>query len=122
MWGNIINKSKSSKNIKSITIGDNEHKLPQFADDTTLILDGSDESLIQTLSAFAFILLICLNKTKIFGLANLNMIKIPFLSFILSSIDRFGLNKMFSINYEERKCRKYHLIGNEEILLQWEEL
>lgn len=36
---------KLNKNVRGIIIDDNEHKLTQFADDTTLILDGSIESL-----------------------------------------------------------------------------
>ena len=42
--------------IKGLKIGDVEHILSQFADDTTIILDGSEQSLaaaIKTLESFA---------------------------------------------------------------------
>ena len=37
--------TKNNKKIKGITIDDKEYKLTQFADDTTLLLDGSKTSL-----------------------------------------------------------------------------
>ena len=36
---------KQNKDIKGVKIGDVEHILSQFADDTTIILDGSEQSL-----------------------------------------------------------------------------
>lgn len=39
---------KENKDIKGITIGDTEYKLSQFADDTTMLLDGSEKSLHET--------------------------------------------------------------------------
>ena len=41
---------KSSKDIKGIKIGE-EYTLSQFADDTTVLLDGSEKSLNETLTA-----------------------------------------------------------------------
>jgi len=41
---------KNNKLIKGITIENIEHNLTQFADDTTLILDGSKESLQSALN------------------------------------------------------------------------
>jgi exonuclease III len=42
-------KIRSNNNIKGITLNNIEHKLSQFADDTTVILDGSEISLNETL-------------------------------------------------------------------------
>ena len=41
---------KSNRDIKGIKIADTEYVLSQFADDTTVILDGSEKSLNETLS------------------------------------------------------------------------
>ena len=35
-------KIRNNKNIKGITINEDEYKLSQFADDTSLLLDGSE--------------------------------------------------------------------------------
>ena len=46
---------KQNKNIKGIFIGDCEYKLTQFADDTSIILDGtleSHESALNTIEIF----------------------------------------------------------------------
>ena len=40
--------------IKGITIGDKEKKISQYADDTTLILDGSKNSLFAALDTLEF--------------------------------------------------------------------
>ena len=40
---------RKSKKIRSITIKDTEIKLSQYADDTTLVLDGSEESLKESI-------------------------------------------------------------------------
>ena len=40
---------KSNKDIKGIKIADTEYTLSQFADDTTLMLDGSEKSLNESL-------------------------------------------------------------------------
>ena len=37
------------KEIRGITVKDKEIKLSQYADDTTLVLDGSEESLLESL-------------------------------------------------------------------------
>ena len=47
---------KENKDIKGIKIGNIEYKLSQFADDTSLFLDGSEKSLnesIKTLNTYA---------------------------------------------------------------------
>ena len=42
----------ANKNIRGIIIDDEEFKLTQFADDTTLILDGTIDSLRASLNTF----------------------------------------------------------------------
>ena len=42
--------TKHDKSIKGISIGQTEYKLTQFADDTTIILDGSKASLLAALN------------------------------------------------------------------------
>ena len=61
---------KQNKDIKGIFVYDKEHKLSQYADDTSLILDGSASSLfnaLDTLELFSNIsgLLVNSSKTKI---------------------------------------------------------
>ena len=58
---------RSNKNIKGFFLGNNEVKLSQYADDTTLILDGSKESLIaalQNLDDFSKVSGLKLNDSK----------------------------------------------------------
>ena len=43
---------KSNKDIKGINIADTEYTLSQFADDTTVMLDGSEKSLNKSLKEF----------------------------------------------------------------------
>ena len=46
-------KIRNNKSINGIKIGNNEFKLSQYADDTSLLLDGSDTSLNAALSELA---------------------------------------------------------------------
>ena len=58
---------KQNKDIKGVKIGDVEHILSQFADDTTIILDGSEQSLaaaIKTLDSFAKLSYLKVNSSK----------------------------------------------------------
>ena len=45
----LANAVREKKEIRGITVKDKEIKLCQYADDTTLILDGSEESLLESL-------------------------------------------------------------------------
>lgn len=45
MCRNSLNKNKNNKNIKGIKINNTEYLISQYADDTVLILDGSENSL-----------------------------------------------------------------------------
>ena len=61
---------KQNKDIKGIVINDKEHKLSQYADDTSLALDGTPKSLFAALDTIDFFskfsgLKINTSKTKI---------------------------------------------------------
>ena len=59
---------KQNKDIKRVKIGDVGHILSQFADDTTIILGGSEQSLaaaIKTLDSFAKLSNLKVNSSKI---------------------------------------------------------
>ena len=47
---------KNNNNLRGINIGGTEYKLSQYADDTTILLDGSEQSTteaLETLNLFA---------------------------------------------------------------------
>ena len=46
---------KQNKYIKGIVINDKYHKISQYADDTSLTLDGSSESLFAALKTIEFV-------------------------------------------------------------------
>ena len=71
----------NSKKVRGITVNKHSFKISQFADDTTLILDGSKESLLaamNTLEIFGNILGLKLNteKTKLVWLGKKGIHKI----------------------------------------------
>ena len=63
----LAEKIRKNETIKGITVSENEIKVSQYADDTTLILDGSKESLIcalQVLENFSLVSGLKLNNRK----------------------------------------------------------
>ena len=63
----LAEKIRKNETIKRITVSENEIKVSQYADDTTLILDGSKESLIcalQVLENFSLVSGLKLNTRK----------------------------------------------------------
>ena len=58
---------RSNRDIKGIKIADTEYVLSQFADDTTVILDGPEKSLTEALSVlntFAAVSVLQINASK----------------------------------------------------------
>ena len=122
-------KIRSNKNIKGIKINDIEHKLSQFEDDTTIVLDGSASSLnetLNTLSAFTSLsgLKVNFDKTKVIWIGkekySSNSIKTKWkLVWNQQSFDMLGikfhvdLNKMMEINYKSSMSKA------EAIIKQW---
>jgi hypothetical protein len=73
-------KIRNNMKIKGITLNEIEHKLTQFADDTTIILDGTEQSLnetLQTLNEFSAIsgLNINFDKTKVVWIGKKNLVQ-----------------------------------------------
>ena len=67
MCRNISRQFKANKDIKGIEIAGTEYLLSQFADDTTILLDGSEKSLneaLKILNKFAIASGLKLNSTK----------------------------------------------------------
>ena len=90
---------KQNKDIKGIVINDKEHKISQYADDTSLTLGGSSESLFAALETIDFffqvfqVLRLILQKPKFCGSVQKHFQ-------ILSSYQMeagLGLNKTFSL-------------------------
>ena len=53
----LANKIRHNKNIKGINIKNSEHKISQYADDTSIFLDGSEKSLNELLKELEFAIL-----------------------------------------------------------------
>ena len=120
----------NKKELKGIILGLNEYKITQFADDTTIIMDGSQSSLeaaLNTIETFGSMSGLVMNtsKTKIiwigrkryskdklnvksrleWGITEFNMLGIEF------NVD---LEKMPKINYEIAISRSKHLLNKWE--------
>ena len=54
----LANKIRKNKNIKGIKVGTSEHKISQYADDTSIFLDGSEKSLEELLKELEYFALI----------------------------------------------------------------
>ena len=111
---------RNNENIKGIKIHDIEFRISQFADDTSLILDGSEKSLISSLQTLKFYgrisgLNINMEKTQIVWIGknkNSNVRLCPHLNlcwdntFTLLGI-KFStcLKDIIELNYEEKICQ-----------------
>lgn len=112
-------KIRNTKDIKGITIGGVEYKIFQFADDTSLLLDGSENSLnctLNILQEFAFYsgLKVNFEKTNIVWIGvskySTRSIKTKWklnwgtTSFkLLGLIFHIDLDKMTELNFREKK-------------------
>ena len=108
---------RNDSNIKGITIGSREHKLSQYADDTSILLDGSKTSLENTIKVLKFYaeisgLKINLDKTKVIWIGANKQSPVRFCpDYGLSWDDKFtllgikfsvNLTDMIKMNYEEK--------------------
>ena len=121
---------QSNTNIKGIKIHEDEYKMTQFADDTTLILDGSVESLrsaLNVLEVFGSLSGLKVNKlkTKVVWIGRKKLCKEKLdvgikLDWNCIKFDLLGitfhvnLNEMVSINYENVFPKIRNLMSNWE--------
>ena len=121
---------KNNKDISGITIGNKDYKISQYADDTTMILDGSRKSCDETLSTLECFskfsgLKINNNKTKIVWIGSKKFSKdvyhhirwkfdLDCTSFNLLGID-FNINVEELIDYNFGK----YIPKIKSTLLQW---
>ena len=119
---------QNSKEIKGITIGNTEYRLTQFADDTTLIMDGSRESLqaaLNTLEVFGSMSGLKMNtmKTKLIWIGRKRFCKeklrvntllewgITEFS-LLGLVFNVDLDKMVNINYLDAITQSKSVLTN----------
>ena len=50
----LANKIRNNKNIKGINVANSEHKISQYADDMSILLDGSEKSLNELLKELKY--------------------------------------------------------------------
>jgi hypothetical protein len=121
-------KIKNSKNIKGITIKENEYIISQFADDTSLLLDGSEKSLHNVLDVLNYFSLISglkvnFDKTKLIRIGSLKYstrsIKTKWkLSWGDTQFKLLGinfdvdLNKMCDLNYADKMTQVKRCISH----------
>ena len=119
---------RDNNNIKGITLHGIEHKLSQFADDTTILLDGTDQSLNETLNViqdFSNIsgLNVNFDKTNVVWIGKNKYssytIKTKWkLNWMQHSFKMLGINfdvdlsKIFQINYNEKIVKMENILKN----------
>jgi hypothetical protein len=119
---------RQNNKIKGITIDGIEHKLSQFADDTTIILDGKEESLNETLNTLQHFsnlsgLNVNFEKTKVVWIGrqkySSDSIKTKWkLKWKQQSFKMLGINfhvdlsKIIDLNYTEKLDQMEKLIKN----------
>ena len=77
----LANKIRKNKNIKRIKVGTSEHKISQYADDTSIFLDGSETSLEESLKELEYFALISglkvnFDKTQLVWIGSKNLINL----------------------------------------------
>ena len=116
----------NNKNVKGIRVGGFEYKISQFADDTTIFLDGTKSSLQAALNILEVFgnysgLRINTDKTKIIWIGKKRYSKIkyetvPNLVWGATSFDLLGiafsvdLNSMIKLNYEKYLCQARDIV------------
>ena len=109
---------KENKNIKGTTIGNREHLVSQYADDTSITLNGAEQSLKETLLVLKFYarasgLHISIEKTKVVWFGSMKGSNTEFLidekpcwengNFKVLGIKySLDLNTMIDLNYKDK--------------------
>ena len=119
----------NNKNIRGITIGEEEFKLTQFADDTTIFMDGTTGSLqhlLNTLEIFGSLSGLKINKTKTkmiwIGKKRLSRIKLKSDSQLDWGTNEFKLLGLeFNVNIENMPVMNYSkaLLKVDETIAAW---